>query len=184
VHLRASPDRWQTLQPGDALIIVDVQNDFLPGGALAVPHGDEVIAPLNGYLREYARLHLPVFATRDWHPPGHCSFHEQGGPWPPHCVAGTEGAELASGVRLPGSTRVISKATRPESDAYSAFQGTDLAQQLHDAGVTRVLIGGLATDYCVRATALDALAEMRAHGAQIIAAPPIVECMPAAEAAL
>jgi len=145
-------------ESGDALIIVDVQNDFLPGGALAVPRGDEVIAPLNVCAAAFAAGHLPVFATRDWHPDRHCSFREQGGPWPPHCIAGTPGAEFPPGLRLPSGARVVSKATRPETDAYSGFQGTELAGQLRDAGVRRVVIGGLATDYCVRATALDALA--------------------------
>jgi nicotinamidase/pyrazinamidase len=156
---RAAADQLgQIPQAGDALIVVDVQNDFLPGGALAVTRGDEVIAPLNGRLQSFAQQQLPVFVTRDWHPLRHCSFREQGGPWPPHCVAGTYGAELATGLRLPTGARIISKATRSEVDAYSAFQGTDLAVQLRNAGVRRVVIGGLATDYCVRATALDALA--------------------------
>jgi len=145
-------------QPGDALIVVDVQNDFLPGGTLAVPRGDEVIAPLNAYLRQFEQRHLPVFVTRDWHPPQHCSFREQGGPWPPHCIAGTPGAEFARGLRVPAGAHVVSKATGARADAYSGFQGTDLAAQLRGLGVTRVVVGGLATDYCVRATVLDALA--------------------------
>ena len=156
---RAGADRLGKVpDAGDALLVVDVQNDFLPGGALGVPRGDEVIAPLNDYLRKFAQQHLPVFVTRDWHPQQHCSFRGQGGRWPPHCVAGTGGAEFAAALKVPSGARVISKATRPEADAYSAFQGTDLALQLHAAGVRRVVIGGLATDYCVRATALDALA--------------------------
>ena len=145
-------------QPGDALIVVDVQNDFLPGGTLAVPRGDEVIAPLNAYLRQFEQRHLPVFVTRDWHPPQHCSFREQGGPWPPHCIAGTPGAEFARGLRVPAGAHVVSKATAAQADAYSGFQGTDLAAQLRGLGVTRVVVGGLATDYCVHATVLDALA--------------------------
>ena len=145
-------------QPGDALIVVDVQNDFLPGGTLAVPRGDEVIAPLNAYLRRFEQRHLPVFVTRDWHPPRHCSFRDQGGPWPPHCIAGTPGAEFARGLRVPAGAHVVSKATAAQADAYSGFQGTDLAAQLRGLGVTRVVVGGLATDYCVRATVLDALA--------------------------
>jgi len=145
-----------SLQQGDALILVDVQNDFLPGGALGVPDGDGVLAPLNRCIEEFRRQHLPVFATRDWHPPAHCSFREQGGPWPAHCVAGTKGAEFPSDLRLPADVRVISKATRVEPDAYSGFEDTDLAQQLTDAGCRRVFIAGLATDYCVHATVLDA----------------------------
>jgi nicotinamidase/pyrazinamidase len=107
---------------------------------------------------------LPIFATRDWHPARHCSFHEQGGPWPAHCVAGTAGAEFPAALDLPSQARVISKATLAEADAYSGFEGTDLAEQLRAAGCRRVLIGGLATDYCVRATALDA----RAQGFEVL----------------
>lgn len=146
------------LTAGDALIVVDVQNDFLPGGALAVPAGDEVIAPLNRAILEFERRRLPVFATRDWHPPAHCSFREQGGPWPPHCVAGTEGARFPATLHLPTDVHVISKAMRADADAYSGFEGTDLAVQMRRLACTRVFVGGLATDYCVRATVLDALA--------------------------
>jgi nicotinamidase/pyrazinamidase len=149
---------------GDALIVVDVQNDFLPGGALAVPGGDQVIEPLNRYLLQFARRHLPVFATRDWHPRGHCSFREHGGPWPAHCVAGTYGAGFSPQLHLPAGVHVISKATRLESDAYSGFEGTDLAQQLRQLGCTRVFVAGLATDYCVRATVLDG----RAAGFEVV----------------
>lgn len=145
-------------RPGDALIAVDVQNDFLPGGALAVAGGDAVIGPLNRCMEEFTRRGLPVFASRDWHPRDHCSFAAQGGPWPPHCVAGTPGAAFAAGLRLPASAEIVSKALRPEADAYSAFQGTELAARLRALGVRRVFVGGLATDYCVRATVLDALA--------------------------
>ncbi|HTW37781.1 MAG TPA: nicotinamidase [Steroidobacteraceae bacterium] len=143
---------------GDALLVVDVQNDFLPRGALAVPAGDEVIAALNRAILEFERRRLPVFATRDWHPAGHCSFREQGGPWPSHCVAGSEGAQFPPTLHLPPQVRVISKAMRADTDAYSGFDGTDLAAQLRRLGSTRVFVGGLATDYCVRATVLDALA--------------------------
>lgn len=143
---------------GDALLIVDVQNDFLPGGSLAVPRGDEVVAPLNGWIARFAAAGLPVFATRDWHPPDHCSFQAQGGPWPPHCVAGTAGAEFAPALRLPAGAVGIAKATRAEADAYSGFAGTDLAARLREAGVGRLFVGGLATDYCVVNTVIDALA--------------------------
>lgn len=148
-----------TPRTGDALIVVDMQNDFLPGGALAVPKGDEVIPVLNRCIEEFEHSGLPIFATRDWHPVEHCSFRDQGGPWPVHCVAGTHGAQLAASLRLPPDARIISKATRREPDAYSGFEGTDLAAQLRRIHCKRVFIGGLATDYCVRATALDALAE-------------------------
>lgn len=146
-----------TLQPGDALILVDVQNDFLPGGSLAVPHGDEVAPLLHEYLTLFEAHHLPVFATRDWHPVNHCSFRSQGGPWPVHCVAGSTGAAFAAALRLPLGTTVISKAQATDHEAYSGFEGTDLDARLRAAGVRRVFIGGLATDYCVLNTVKDAL---------------------------
>lgn len=148
----------RSLQPGDALLIVDVQNDFLPGGALGVPAGDEVIPVLNRYLTEWRARGLPVFATRDWHPPGHCSFRERGGPWPPHCVAETLGARFARALDLPPTTVVISKGTTVDQDAYSGFQGTDLDDRLRRGDVRRVFVGGLATDYCVVSTVRDAIA--------------------------
>jgi nicotinamidase/pyrazinamidase len=144
--------------PGDALVIVDVQNDFLPGGNLAVQGGDQVVPVLNWYLAAFQSRSLPIFATRDWHPADHCSFRAQGGPWPEHCVAGTPGARFASSLRLPGNVAVISKATRPELDAYSDFEETDFDRQLRSAGVRRLFVGGLATDYCVLSTVKDALA--------------------------
>ncbi|HET8610076.1 MAG TPA: isochorismatase family protein [Burkholderiales bacterium] len=143
---------------GDALLLVDVQNDFLPGGALGVPDGDAVIAPLNGYLQAAARRQLLIFASRDWHPRNHCSFKPQGGPWPEHCVAETPGAQFSPALALPGNAITISKATRPERDAYSAFDGTWLQALLTQSNVDRVLIGGLATDYCVLNSVRDALA--------------------------
>jgi nicotinamidase/pyrazinamidase len=147
------------IEKGDALVVVDVQRDFLPGGALGVPAGDEVVEPLNRAIVDFERAELPVFYSRDWHPPDHCSFQAQGGPWPPHCVAGTPGAGFAPALRLPIDAAVISKATTRDRDAYSAFQGTTLAKQLKDAGVRRIFVGGLATDYCVKATVLDARAK-------------------------
>jgi len=151
------------IRPGDALIVVDVQQDFLPGGALGVPAGDEVIPALNRAITLFERAGLPVYYSRDWHTPDHCSFKAQGGPWPPHCIAGSEGAAFATALRMPDDAAVISKATSRAQDAYSAFQGTTLAQQLETAGVRRVFIGGLATDYCVKATVLDA----RANGFEV-----------------
>ena len=141
---------------GDALLIVDVQNDFLPGGALAVSGGDGVIPPLNEAICAFSEAGLGIFATRDWHPPDHCSFVEQGGLWPRHCVAGTRGAAFPDALRLPGAAVVVSKAAGPDADAYSGFEGTDLADRLSTRGVDRVLVGGLATDYCVLSTVLDA----------------------------
>ena len=146
------------LSPGDALVVVDVQNDFLPGGSLAVPHGDDVIPALNRYLAAFVRRELPIFATRDWHPPNHCSFQPYGGPWPPHCVAGSDGAAFAAALDLPASSTLITlKGTQPEKDAYSAFDGTDLDARLRGQGVARLFVGGLATDYCILYTVKDGL---------------------------
>lgn len=144
-------------RPGDALLLVDVQVDFLPGGSLAVPRGDEVVPALNGYIAEFRRRGLPILATRDWHPPDHCSFRARGGPWPPHCVAGSPGASFAAPLGLPREALVVSKATTAEADAYSGFQGTDLDASLRRLGVARLFVGGLATDYCVLNTVRDAL---------------------------
>jgi len=146
------------LRKGDVLLVVDVQNDFLPGGALGVRGGDAIIPLLDGYGEKFDHCGLPVIASRDWHPPDHCSFRGQGGPWPVHCVAGTHGAELAATLALPRQSEIVSKATRCEHEAYSAFDGTELAERLRALHCRRLFIGGLATDYCVRATALDALA--------------------------
>lgn len=145
------------LRPDDALIVVDVQNDFLPGGALAVPDGDAVVPVLNVYLARFAERDLPVYATRDWHPRDHCSFRAQGGPWPPHCLADSPGAAFAPGLRLPPAAAVISKAVSAARDAYSGFEGTDLDARLRARQVRRLWIGGLATDYCVLNTVRDAL---------------------------
>jgi len=145
-----------SLRPSDALIVVDLQNDFLPGGSLAVPSGDEVIPKLNRYIRAFVERDLPIYATRDWHPPNHCSFKAQGGPWPPHCIAGTPGANFADTLALPRDATIISKAQSRQADAYSGFQGTDLGDRLRRAGIARVFVGGLATDYCVLNTVKDA----------------------------
>ena len=142
---------------GDALIVVDVQNDFLPGGSLAVTGGDAVISPLNQYIGMFAIDRLPVVATRDWHTADHCSFVEQGGPWPPHCIAGTRGAQFSGELALPERAIIVSKADRKDKDAYSGFEGTDLASRLENLEITRLFIGGLATDYCVLNTVLDGL---------------------------
>jgi nicotinamidase/pyrazinamidase len=141
----------------DGLLVVDVQNDFLPGGALAVPEGDAVIAPLNRCLSLFAAKGLPVFASRDWHPPDHCSFAGQGGTWPSHCLAGSPGARFAEKLALPARTVIISKATRPERDSYSAFGETELDALCRRQGVRRLVVGGLATDYCVKNSVLDAV---------------------------
>lgn len=143
--------------PGDALILVDIQNDFLPGGALAVPKGDEIIEPLNKMISLFEENHLPVFATRDWHPSNHCSFKNNGGPWPPHCLARGPGADFSSSLRLPSSVTVISKGTSPSKDAYSGFEGTKLENLLRSRNIQELFVGGLATDYCVLNTVRDAI---------------------------
>jgi nicotinamidase/pyrazinamidase len=147
------------LDKPDALLIVDMQVDFLPGGALGVAGGHEVVAPINHLIELYRAQGLPIFASRDWHPQDHCSFAAQGGPWPPHCVAGTPGAEFSADLALPDDAVVISKADTAAVDAYSAFAGTDLAVQLRARGVERVTVVGIATDYCVLNTVTDALEE-------------------------
>jgi len=139
----------------DALIIVDVQNDFCPGGALAVLGGHEVI-PFINFLLQHRWLSV---ATKDWHPADHCSFKPQGGPWPPHCVQHTSGAELHPELDATKIQLVITKGSHPDKEAYSGFHGTELAKILRQKGVKRVVLCGLATDYCVRATAHDALQE-------------------------
>ena len=144
-------------QPGDALIVVDVQPDFCPGGALPIAQGDEVVPVLNQAIDAATRAGVPVFASRDWHPRGHPSFAERGGAWPPHCLQDTPGAAFHPDLRLPADVRVVTKGTRFDKDQYSAFDETGLAAELRREGVQRVWIGGLAEDVCVRATALDAV---------------------------
>jgi nicotinamidase/pyrazinamidase len=139
----------------DALIIVDVQNDFCPGGALAVPCGDEVVPVINRLL-EHRWLSV---ATMDWHPAEHSSFESHGGPWPRHCVQHTAGAELHPELDATKVQFIITKGSHPDHDAYSGFHGTDLAKILRDRGIRRVVVCGIASDYCVRATAHDALLE-------------------------
>lgn len=141
---------------GDALLVTDVQNDFLPGGSLAVAGGEAVIAPLNGWIARFRAAGRPILATRDWHPPDHCSFAAQGGVWPPHCIAGTPGAAFPAALALPDDTLVISKAATSEADAYSGFAGTHLHLELQALGIRRLFVGGLTTDYCVLNTVLDA----------------------------
>jgi nicotinamidase/pyrazinamidase len=142
---------------GDALIVIDMQNDFLPGGSLAIAGGDAIIPQLNRYLAFFAVHRLPVFATRDWHPPDHCSFQSQGGSWPPHCIVGSDGAAFHPALALPVATHIISKAMARESDAYSGFSGTQLDELLRSLHIRRVFIGGVATEYCVFNTVQDAL---------------------------
>jgi nicotinamidase/pyrazinamidase len=147
------------LQPidGDCLLVIDIQNDFLPGGSLAVPHGKEVIQPLNDYIAAFIAISLPVVASRDWHPPDHCSFRANGGPWPAHCVQETFGAEFAEELELPTDIYIVSKAAASDRESYSDFDGTGLADYLRSRNVKRMFVGGLATEYCVLATVEDAL---------------------------
>lgn len=147
------------LRKGDALVVVDVQRDFLPHGRLPVARGDEVVEPLNRYLKLFEQKGLPVYATRDWHPANHCSFRTRGGRWPVHCVAHSPGAEFAAGLQLTPNTLVVSKAIEQNREAYSGFEtsGTGLAAALREREVTRLFVGGLATDYCVYHTVMDAL---------------------------
>jgi nicotinamidase/pyrazinamidase len=140
-----------------ALIIVDFQNDFTPGGALAVPDGDAIAPRLNELARS-GEFDL-VVATRDWHPPDHGSFAEQGGPWPPHCVQGTQGAELHPSLDRALVHVVVDKGQDPGTEGYSGFEGTNLAELLREREIDHVTVVGLATDYCVKNTALDALRE-------------------------
>lgn len=143
--------------PKAALVVVDVQRDFCPGGALAVAGGNAIVPSLNRLISEFRKSRLPVVFTRDWHPRDHCSFKVQGGMWPRHCVAGTTGARFHPKLKVPRESIIVSKAVRRDLEAYSGFQGTGLEKQLKLLGVTEIFVGGLATDYCVKQTALDAL---------------------------
>ncbi len=150
------------MQSADALIIIDVQNDFCPGGSLAVSGGDEVVAVLNQYIEQFTRAKLPIFATRDWHPENTRHFNTHGGLWPPHCIQGTKGAEFRPDLALPDDAVIVSAGMAPNEEGYSGFEGRDknslgLADLLRARGVQRVFVGGLATDYCVKETVLDAL---------------------------
>lgn len=146
------------LNAKDALIVVDIQVDFLPGGALAVTNGDKIIPQLNRYIEVFSRIGLPIYFTRDWHPQQHLSFRENGGPWPRHCEADTPGALFPPELLLPTDNKyIISKGMRPEIGAYSGFQDTPLLALLQERGIHRVFIGGVATEYCVKSTAQGAL---------------------------
>ncbi len=144
-----------------ALVVVDVQNDFMPSGALPVKGGDKVIGPLNRYIGIFEKRGRPIVFTRDWHPPNHVSFKENGGPWPRHCVQDTVGAQLHADLEIPDHATIISigKGTDPMTDSYSGFHGTQLSEVLKGRGISRLFVGGLATDYCVKSTIVDAIAE-------------------------
>jgi nicotinamidase/pyrazinamidase len=152
------------MQEKDALIIVDVQNDFCPGGSLPVENGDAVVPVLNRYIEQFTAAGLPIVATRDWHPAKTTHFSTCGGPWPPHCIQGTAGASFHAQLALPDNVIIVSKGAATDADDYSGFQavsgeGVALADLLRSRGVERIFVGGLATDYCVKHTVLDALRE-------------------------
>jgi len=140
-----------------ALIVVDVQNDFCPGGSLAVAHGDEVIAPLNKLMKEFLDRGEPVYKTRDWHPPQTKHFAGYGGIWPFHCIQNTSGAEFHPDLLDDPRITVVSKGIDDTADGYSGFDGTDLNELLRADGVSELWVGGLATDYCVKATVIDGI---------------------------
>ncbi len=140
-----------------ALLVVDVQRDFCPGGSLAVKGGDEVVPKLNSVISAAEKAGIPIFFTRDWHPRNHMSFKSWGGVWPPHCVQGSPGAELHPGLKVPVDAPIINKGDDPSAEAYSGFQGTNLAERLSGAKVVEVILGGLTTDYCVKQSTLDAI---------------------------
>ncbi len=145
-----------------ALLIVDVQNDFCPGGALAVPEGDKIIPILNKYIETFLKNKLPIFASRDWHPRQTKHFKQFGGLWPEHCVQNTRGAEFHPELKLTKEAIILSKGMDPREDSYSAFQATDsngidFLNLLRSLGIKELFVGGLATDFCVKWTVLDAL---------------------------
>lgn len=145
-----------TIDKNTALVVVDIQNDFCPGGALAVSEGDRVVPVLNKYIQLFRKARAPIFFTRDWHPQDHSSFKTHGGIWPVHCVQGTDGAKFHPDLLPPAETEIISKADKKD-EAYSFFRGTDMAERLRGQGIKTLLVGGLTTDYCVRETILDGL---------------------------
>lgn len=161
---RASLGRRLGLREGDALIVIDIQRDFLPGGSMAIFAGDKVVGPLNAYIAAFDAHGLPIFLTRDWHPANHCSFKNARGRWPPHCMQGTPGAQWPAELKIPAQARIVSKGTDARIEAYSGFSGTSLLPILQELGVRRLFIGGLATDYCVHDTVMDA----RLHGFEVV----------------
>lgn len=153
------------LRTGDALLIVDPQNDFMPGGSLPVPQGDEIIPILNAWIKAAQEAHVPIIISRDWHPSNHISFKEQGGHWPAHCVQNTRGAEFHKDLEIPKDAIIVNKAFHADKEGYSAFQGVidkegrPLTEKLSELQITRIWIAGLALDYCVHYSAMDAYKE-------------------------
>ena len=152
-------DPIQMLEEKDALIVVDVQNDFCPGGKLAIESGDAVVPELNRWIEAAEKKEVPIFFSRDWHPVGHLSFDSRGGDWPPHCLQDTQGAAFHPDLRLPDSAAKVTKGVRFDQDQNSVFDQTGLGDELRRDGVQRVFVGGLAEDVCVLASVLDARAE-------------------------
>ena len=146
-----------SMREGDALLVIDVQNDFCKGGKLAIEGGEHVVPILNRWLRAARERGIPVYASRDWHPRGHVSFIEAGGQWPAHCIQDTEGAAFHADLELPDDVVLVAKGVRFDLDQYSAFDETGLDRRIRRDGVRRLWVGGLALDVCVRATVLDAL---------------------------
>jgi nicotinamidase/pyrazinamidase len=154
--MHPSPDQ---IQAGDALIIVDIQNDFCPGGALPIPEGDAVIPEVNVWIDSAVERGFPVYLSRDFHPAEHPSFTSQGGTWPVHCLQDTEGAAFHATLHVPEGASIVTKGVRFDQDQNSAFDQTGLAAHLAGKGVRRIWLAGLALDVCVLATALDSVAE-------------------------
>jgi nicotinamidase/pyrazinamidase len=142
-------------ESSDLLLVVDVQNDFCPGGALPIDGGDEVVAVLNDWIRAARDAGIGLYFSRDWHPKNHISFEESGGPWPPHCVQDTRGAQFHPDLVVPGDAVIVTKGTRFDQDQNSAFDQTGLGEWLHKQNIKRIFVGGLAQDVCVQATVLD-----------------------------
>lgn len=159
-------DSFLHLNKGDGLLIVDVQWDFCPGGHLPVPDGHQVVPVVNEWIAAALARNIPVYASRDWHPQGHVSFQEKGGPWPPHCIQDRHGSQFHPELRMDDRIVIVTKGTRFDRDQNSAFDETGFAQRLAEDGVRRLLIGGLALDVCVLATVMDAI--QAGHEVQLI----------------
>ncbi|GJL54743.1 MAG: nicotinamidase [Nitrospirales bacterium] len=147
------------LQPNktSALILIHLQNDFFPGGTLAVTNSDQILPYVNHYIAFFQHHGAAIMATRDWHPPNHCSFQEQGGPWPSHCIQGSRGAQFHADLHLPTGSLIISGATNPPKEVHSGFDGTSLADYLEDREATTIYVVGLATEFWVKQTVLDGI---------------------------
>ena len=161
---QSSPSSIPQPDRQSALLLVDPQNDFFPGGAIGVPVDDSLIPVINTYIKHFSRQGWAILATRDWHPPNHCSFTEQGGPFPTHCVQGSRGAQFHSELVMPPGMMVISKGTDPKKDSRSGFEGSSLADRLEDLNVKTVFVLGPATQDCLKQTVLDA----RKIGLQVV----------------